>query len=167
MDMKWRSGTSFCLHSSFLPMKFQIRSCNRDDFTSIFNLFKQLWPSLELDYAALYAVYERALSSVTQHLIVGVQEDRIVGFCSLSLKNNFWKAGCIGNVDELIVDENFRGRGIGKKLISRIEEIAISKQCKQIELDSAFHRKEAHHFYESIGYQSRAYLFTKSLAKMS
>ena len=91
MDMKWRSGTSFCLHSSFLPMKFQIRSCNRDDFTSIFNLFKQLWPSLELDYAALYAVYERALSSVTQHLIVGVQEDRIVGFCSLSLKNNFWK----------------------------------------------------------------------------
>ncbi len=108
-----------------------------------------------------------ALSSVTQHLIVGVQEDRIVGFCSLSLKNNFWKAGCIGNVDELVVDENYRGQGIGKKLINRIEEIAISNQCKQIELDSSFHRKEAHHFYESIGYKSRAYLFTKPLAKMS
>ena len=147
-------------------MTLQIRSCKLDDFTSIFNLFKQLWPSLELD-CALYAVYEHALSSLTQHLIVGVQEDRIVGFCSLSLKNNFWKAGCIGNVDELVVDENHRGQGIGKKLINRIEEIAMSKQCKQIELDSAFHRKEAHHFYESIGYKSRAYLFTKPLAKMS
>ena len=148
-------------------MKLQIRGCTPDDFTSVFKLFGQLWPSLELDYHALYAVYERALSSVTQHLIVGVMEDRIVGFCSLSLKNNFWKAGCIGNVDELIVDENFRGRGIGKKLISRIEEIAISKQCKQIELDSAFHRKEAHHFYENLGFKSRAYLFTKPLVKIS
>jgi GNAT superfamily N-acetyltransferase len=138
-----------------------------DDFTSIFNLFKQLWPGLELDYAGLNAVYEQALSSVTQHLIVGVQEDRVVGFCSLSLKNNFWKAGCIGNVDELVVDEHYRGQGIGKKLISRIEEIAISNQCKQIELDSSFHRKEAHHFYESIGYKTRAYLFTKPLSKMS
>jgi len=148
-------------------MTLQIRSCQLSDFTSIFNLFKQLWPSLEMDYHALYAVYERALSSATQHLIVGVQEDRIVGFCSLSLKNNFWKAGCIGNVDELVVDESYRGQGIGKKLINRIEEIAISNQCNQIELDSSFHRKEAHHFYESIGYKSRAYLFTKPLAKMS
>ena len=148
-------------------MKLQIRSCTPDDFTSVFNLFGQLWPSLELDYHALYAVYERALSSVTQHLIVGVVEDRIVGFCSLSLKNNFWKAGCIGNVDELVVDENYRGQGIGKKLMNRIEEIAISKHCKQIELDSAFHRNEAHHFYENIGFKSRAYLFTKPLAKIS
>jgi ribosomal protein S18 acetylase RimI-like enzyme len=92
-------------------MTLQIRSCKLDDFTSIFDLFRQLWPSLEPDYPALYAVYEKALSSVTQHLIVGVQDDRIVGFCSLSLKNNFWKAGSIGNVDELVVDENYRGQG--------------------------------------------------------
>src|SRR6187455_3795678 len=111
-------------------MTLQIRSCKLDDFTSVFNLFGQLWPSLELDYHALYAVYERALSSVTQHLIVGVQEDRIVGFCSLSLKNNFWKAGCVGNVDELVVDEKYRGKGIGKMLMNRIEEIAINKHCK-------------------------------------
>src|SRR6187402_849268 len=103
-------------------MKLQIRACTPDDFTSVFNLFGQLWPSLELDY--------HALSSVTQHLIVGVLEDRIVGFCSLSLKNNFWKAGCVGNVDELVVDEKYRGKGIGKKLINRIEEIAINKHCK-------------------------------------
>jgi ribosomal protein S18 acetylase RimI-like enzyme len=148
-------------------MTLQIRSCQLDDFSSVFDLFKQLWPSLELDYAALHAVYERALSSATQQLIVGVQEDRIVGFCSLTLKNNFWKAGRIGNVDELVVDENYRGQGIGKKLMSKIEEIATGNQCSQIELDSSFHRKEAHRFYERIGYKSRAYLFTKPLAKMS
>ena len=147
-------------------MKLQIRACTPDDFTSVFYLFRQLWPSLELDYHALYSVYERALSSVTQHLIVGEVEDRIVGFCSLSLKNNFWKAGYIGNVDELVVDENYRGQGIGKMLMNRIEEIAISKHCKQIELDSSFHRKEAHHFYENIGFKSRAYLFTKPLVKI-
>ena len=148
-------------------MTLQIRACKLDDFTSIFNLFKQLWPSLELDYLRFIQFMSARFPSVTQHLIVGVQEDRIVGFCSLSLKNNFWKAGCIGNVDELVVDENYRGQGIGKKLMNRIEEIAISNQCKQIELDSSFHRKEAHHFYESIGFKSRAYLFTKPLVKIS
>jgi glucosamine-phosphate N-acetyltransferase len=148
-------------------MTLQIRSCNPGDFTSIFVLFGQLWPDLKLDENALHSVYTRALSSGTQHLIVGVLNDRIVGFCSLSVKNNFWKAGCIGNVDELVVDKNHRGQGIGKKLMRRIEEIAISNQCKQIELDSAFHRKEAHLFYENIGFKSRAYLFTKPLIKVS
>jgi len=41
--------------------------------------------------------------------------------------------------------------------------IARQNNCKQIELDSSFHRKEAHQFYESIGFKSRAYLFTKQL----
>jgi len=39
--------------------------------------------------------------------------------------------------------------------------IAIAKErgCTRIELDSAFHRKEAHQFYERNGFGNRAYLF--------
>ena len=141
----------------------QIRACKLEDFSGIFTLLNQLWPDSELDANELHAVYSRALSSGIQHLIVGVLGNRIVGFCSLSVKNNFRKAGSIGNVDELVVDEHYRGQGIGKKLMDRIEEIAVSNHCKQIELESSFHRKEAHRFYENIGFKSRAYLFTKTL----
>jgi glucosamine-phosphate N-acetyltransferase len=34
---------------------------------------------------------------------------------------------------------------------------------RRVELDSAFHRKQAHRFYEQLGFENRAYLFSKAL----
>ncbi len=48
-------------------------------------------------------------------------------------------------------------------MIGSITQIAGDSKCKRIELDSAFHRKGAHRFYESLGYGNRAYLFSKQL----
>jgi hypothetical protein len=35
--------------------------------------------------------------------------------------------------------------------------------CKRIELDSAFHRAQAHALYEDLGFEKRAFLFSKVL----
>ena len=42
-------------------------------------------------------------------------------------------------------------------------KLAIESGCASIELDSAFHREDAHRFYESQGFENRAFLFSKSL----
>lgn len=89
--------------------------------------------------------------------------EKLVGFCSLTIKNNLWQAGNLGHVDELVIDKDYRGKGYGKELIDSITQIAKDLKCKRIELDSAFHRKGAHSFYESIGYENRAYLFSQKL----
>jgi hypothetical protein len=34
---------------------------------------------------------------------------------------------------------------------------------KRLELDSAFHRTNAHAFYDKLGFEKRAYLFTKEI----
>ncbi len=144
-------------------MNLEIRICKQDDFPAIFKLLKTLWIDLDLKFETLQIVYRKAIISENQKLIVGIINNQIVGFCSLTIKNNLWQAGNLGHVDELVVDENIRGQGIGKKLIERITEIAQENSCKKIELDSAFHRRNAHSFYESIGYKNRAYLFSKTL----
>jgi GNAT superfamily N-acetyltransferase len=100
----------------------------------------------------------KAIDSEVQRLIVGEIDNEIVGFCSLTIKNNLWQAGNLGHVDELVID-----KGYGKKLIESITQFARDLKCKRIELDSAFHRKGAHSFYESIGYENRAYLFSQKL----
>lgn len=141
----------------------EIRFCKREDFSEIVHLLRQLWPNKELDVVGLQLVFERALISSNQKLTVAILDNRIVGYCSLTIKNNFWQAGYVGNVDELVVDAGFRKNGIGKILMVHAEELARQHQCKLIELDSSFHRKEAHRFYENIGFKSRAYLFTKPL----
>ena len=144
-------------------MELKIRLAEQTDFDSVFGLLKQLWPDLDLNYHTLHEIYLKAIDSKVQQLIIGVADNKIVGFCSLTIKNNLWQAGNLGHVDELVVDKHYRGKGYGKKLIDSITHIAIDLKCKRIELDSAFHRKEAHRFYESIGYENRAYLFSRTL----
>jgi ribosomal protein S18 acetylase RimI-like enzyme len=69
----------------------------------------------------------------------------------------------LGNIDELVVDIEYRNRGIGRLLINEMEAIAKHRGCKRLELDSAFHRTTAHAFYEKQGFERRAWLFTKEI----
>ena len=62
----------------------------------------------------------------------------------------------------VVADSSFRGKGVGCQLLSQLI-IAIEKKCKRVELDTAFHRKEAHRFYEQHGFENRAYLFSMIL----
>lgn len=144
-------------------MEIKIRSCGSDDFEGVQRLLQQLWPDRDFNVKDLRKVYERALSSPNQKLMAAVVPDRIVGFCSLTIKNNLWQAGNLGVVDELVVDAEYRGFGIGKMLMKKITQIAIENECKRLELDSSFHRKEAHQFYEHLGFKSRAFWFSKEL----
>ena len=79
------------------------------------------------------------------------------------MKNSLWVARCLGHVDELIVDTQYRGRGLGSELLQSIILRARDRGCLRVELDSAFHREEAHRFYEQHGFENRAYLFSKTL----
>lgn len=97
--------------------------------------------------------------------LIARTKNAIVGFISLSIKNSMWQEGNIGHVDELMVDKNFRKMGVGLLLLESITIIAKDNDCKLLELDSAFHRKEAHIFYEKNGFENRAFIFSKSLSK--
>ncbi|WP_245867348.1 GNAT family N-acetyltransferase [Sporomusa silvacetica] len=57
-------------------------------------------------------------------------------------------------LENLIVRENCRRLGIGKKLVEYIEEQAREKNCYFIMLMSLIKRKEAHQFYENLGYSA-------------
>jgi len=56
-------------------------------------------------------------------------------------------------LETVIVSSEYRGMGIGNRLMKRIEEIAKEKGCKEIMFVSSAHRKRAHKFYESLGYK--------------
>jgi GNAT superfamily N-acetyltransferase len=52
----------------------------------------------------------------------------------------------------LVVDENYRHNGIGKLLMQQIENWAYEVGCEGVQVRSSIKRKEAHLFYEKIGY---------------
>jgi GNAT superfamily N-acetyltransferase len=56
-------------------------------------------------------------------------------------------------LENVIVSEKRRRQGIGVKLVQYIENCARERNCYYIMLVSLAKRKEAHTFYESIGYK--------------
>jgi len=65
----------------------------------------------------------------------------------------------------LVVDEKFRGRGIGTELMQAAENWAIEKGCFTIYVRSNVIRTHAHEFYERMGYTmvKSHYIFRKAL----
>ncbi|MDM9384032.1 GNAT family N-acetyltransferase [Chlorogloeopsis sp. ULAP01] len=52
----------------------------------------------------------------------------------------------------LVVDKDYRHNGIGRLLMQQIEQWASLSGCEGVMLRSSLRRKEAHLFYEKIGY---------------
>jgi Acetyltransferases len=141
----------------------QIRKCVSADFQQIAALLVQLWPQKAQNLSKLRGAFDRAMASTTQRYVCATENGEIVGFASFSMKNSLWQEALLANLDELVVDEASRGQGIGGALLDYVVEIARKTGCGRIELDSAFHRTEAHEFYERRGFEKRAFLFTMAL----
>jgi len=142
---------------------FQIRQCQTDDFDEVILLLRQLWADKTLDPASLRPIFNHGLASNSKTYLVATEEKRVIGFGSLSLKDDLWPEGRVAYIDELVVDSEYRSKGIGAQLLELLVATAQRKGCYRIELTSAFYRKESHRFYERPGFASRAFVFSKVL----
>lgn len=140
-----------------------IRRCAEDDFEAVLELLRQLWPDRELEREALADTFRYNLHCDHQHYLCAVSGDALVGFCSLSVRKSLWGQGFLGYVDELVVEEKRRGEGIGGILLERALELAKEAGCRRVELDSAFHREDAHRFYESHGFKGICLFFSREI----
>lgn len=86
-------------------------------------------------------------------------EARVVGFASLQILTSLRTAGPFGDLDELVVDEALRGRGIGGRLLDAVTAAAQVRHCVRIECNSGIQRADTHRFYESRGFERRALHF--------
>jgi glucosamine-phosphate N-acetyltransferase len=141
----------------------RVRECTVADFDNVLALLRQLWPDTLLDLGAVRSRFERALASPCQLYLCAESDKKVVGFGSLTTKSTLWSPALVGYVDEMVVDQGHRGKGIGSQILDHLTAWARDQGCDCIELDSAFHRKETHAFYERHGFQSYAYLYSKSL----
>lgn len=56
-------------------------------------------------------------------------------------------------IENVIISNAFRRKGIGKKLMLELEKIAQDRNCNYVLFVSGKQRADAHKFYESIGYK--------------
>lgn len=95
-------------------------------------------------------------------MIAAFLDDEIVGVCG------YWRlhmlyCGSYLQLSSFIVDEEKRGHGIGKKILSHIEKIAKNLNCEKIVLDSFTENKKSHPLYYREGFHIRGFHFMKDL----
>lgn len=82
-----------------------------------------------------------------------VEEDKkVIGFGSLIIYQIPTK-GLVGRLEDIVVDKNCRGKGIGKKLVEELIKIASCKKINLIELTSKPTRVGARKLYEKLGFK--------------
>jgi GNAT superfamily N-acetyltransferase len=96
------------------------------------------------------------------HCIAAFLEDRVVGVAGYWLGVRFW-CGEYMDVDNVVVDETLRSRGIGDRLMTWLEAKAKELGCQCVVLDSYVSLDRAHRFYFRRGYHIPGFHFYKAL----
>lgn len=74
-----------------------------------------------------------------------------------------YKCPKCGEISELIVSKIARSKGIGQKLMQKIEEYFKSIGCEYINVDVFAYNKNAINFYEKNGYHTRGLINIKKI----
>ena len=92
--------------------------------------------------------------------IVILDEGKVVGYLSYVIKEKHTKKL---DVDQLVILEAYRGKGLGKKLMEEAKNIAIKNKCNRIELNCWMFNKDALGMYEHIGYKKQRIMYEMDL----
>jgi len=150
-----------------LPIKqmmeqMSIRPSKESDEASVYDLITLLM-GFSLDRESFHDVFVQNLRDDTVLYYAAESEGCVVGFASLHIVPQLHHAGLVGEIQELIVQETFRGKGTGAQLVLRLEQEAQKRGCVSIEVTTKNYRVDAQQFYEQVGFTRTHVNFTKNL----
>ncbi len=101
--------------------------------------------------------YVRAFEAIEadprQRLLVAEVDGAVVGtFVFIVIPNLSYRGRPVAQVENVVVDEPWRGRGVGEAMMRWAIEEARRAGCFRVQLTSNKARKDAHRFYERLGF---------------
>ncbi|UZJ78684.1 GNAT family N-acetyltransferase [Fictibacillus sp. KU28468] len=138
-----------------------IRQATLEDISALASLSLQL--GYTGDTTEIITRLEKIIIQKNAALFVQEVNGTIAGWVHVYGKTLLQMEYC--EIGGLVVDESQRRLGVGKELMKRCETWALENGYDQIRLRSGAERKEAHRFYENIGYEcvKKQEVFTRKL----
>ncbi len=142
-------------------MEISIREARKGDLARLVELMKALTittSEAEADGASSLSDFEKVFDHIesdpNHHLIVAEIDGRIIGSATLLIVPNLSHRGLPWSVMEnVIVDDSMRRKGIASAMIEHLVELAKRNGCYKIGLSSSKKRPAAHAMYESLGFK--------------
>lgn len=98
--------------------------------------------------------FEAIRASASNTLYVAEFDDYIVGtFQTTYIRTLTGRGGASLTIEAVQTHPDWRGRGIGSRMIAAAIEEARVEDCRLVQLMSNASRKDAHRFYERLGFK--------------
>jgi N-acetylglutamate synthase-like GNAT family acetyltransferase len=138
----------------------RIRAAGAADAPALAALLAELgYPDDAVRVAARLEAFEREPGSV---ILVAEDDGAVVGLASATTMPLLHEDGRWCRLSALVVGEERRRSGAGRRLVDAVEALARDDGCRYLEVTSGERagREAAHAFYEALGFEqvSRRYL---------
>jgi GNAT superfamily N-acetyltransferase len=138
-----------------------IREANEQDLPDILTLYKQ--PDMDGDCLELEQaerIFQKIKTYPDYGIYVAEADGRIVGTFSLAVLDNLVHLGSnTAVIESVVVAADYQGKGIGKAMMTYAMDLCREKKCYKVSLSSGMGRKNAHRFYENLGFKIHGYSF--------
>jgi GNAT superfamily N-acetyltransferase len=88
---------------------------------------------------------------------------RLIGVLDMEFRQRLGHPRPQAWVNDLVVTEDLRGKGIGRALLARAEELARGRGCFRMSLETGRWRADAYSFYVGSGWTDNGIWFVKLL----
>jgi GNAT superfamily N-acetyltransferase len=136
-----------------------IRPAQLNDGEALFALAKAFATSFAVERSAFDSSFAALLKSPEAFIAVALETDRVIGYVMGFDHPTFYANGRVAWVEEIMVSEDCRRRGVGRLLMDRFEQWSRERQSKLIALAT----RRAAPFYRRLGYDESAIYFRKLL----
>jgi len=104
--------------------------------------------------AACWSAFEAIDADPRNELIVAEQAGEVVGTCQLTFTPSLSRRGAERMTIEAVrIRTDLRGRGAGRAMMQWTLDRARDRGCRLAQLTTDKRRKDAHRFYESLGFE--------------
>ena len=143
-------------------MEVEIRDAREGDAESLAPLMVQLMHR-PCTPEQIRSRLRRLATTGVDRVLVAVLDGRVVGLAGVTYAWLFHLDAPTARLMSIVVDENCRGQGVGRKLVEASIDQARAWGCDRLELTSRVERSGAHSFYETVGFTETSKKFQMSL----
>ncbi|MDE5763940.1 MAG: GNAT family N-acetyltransferase [Ruminococcus sp.] len=134
-------------------MDIEIKPTSPDETGTAYSLTKELMKhhnALDI-FTMTPERFRELVSSGAVLSFMAYENNQPVGVMNIFYKYTTFSGRKILYIEDLYVREKYRGFGVGRKLLDKARETAVSNDCEQIELKCAVWNSSSAGFYESYG----------------
>lgn len=141
-----------------------IRAARAADSAAVYRLIVQLQQFAGAEVAqeaALVRQFVQALADPRFRAFVAVRSGAVQGVITLWLRESLFHKGPVALIDELIIDEGGRGRGVGAQLVDHVVRYCAELGCAEVEVTTETDNRAARAFYAKCGFAEEGVLLER------